>query len=536
MCGITAALAGALLCLLGVMPHAPSEASTPPLSISVVGNHFVNGAGQFIRLLGVNREGTEYACTPKAQYPGYSVGLEGASDAAAIASWDTNAVRIPLNEECWLGINGLPTYGTAAGYRQMVEDYVAALNADGIYAILDLQWTAPGTQSATGLHTMPDDNSVTFWTSVAGTFARNPAVLFDAFNEPHSVTWSCWRNGGCSVPDAVDGTQADPTQTYTAVGMQTLINTIRATGARQPILLAGLNHGNDISGWLANMPVDPDGQLAAAFHVYQPNSCATTACFDSTVAPVAAVVPTTTLEFSEQDCSEKWDNALMNWDDAHGVGYLGWGWFILTKNCRSLYLIDDWAGTPASPNGTALHDHLAALAASGAGIGVLPGGPGTPGGAGGSGEGPGGSGTAGAPAGSSGPPAGASASRTAGSSASSGQRPAATPRPQVQWIRLTGVTLAVRLRAGGRVQGRMSAATLRSFRVSIGTRTSRVRISLGSRRFSLPAHTWRVVRFTLRAQARRLLAGHRTVRARVTVTVAAQGRRATTLRRVTAQR
>src|SRR5690348_14241337 len=43
-------------------PHAPSAASTPPLSISVVGNHFVNGARQFMRLLGVNWEGTEYAC------------------------------------------------------------------------------------------------------------------------------------------------------------------------------------------------------------------------------------------------------------------------------------------------------------------------------------------------------------------------------------------------------------------------------------------------------------------------------------------
>ncbi|HYZ80094.1 MAG TPA: hypothetical protein VE571_02435, partial [Solirubrobacteraceae bacterium] len=91
--------------------------SAPHLSISVVGNHFVNGAGQTIRLLGVNREGTEYACF---QGTGYAVGPEDASDAAAIASWHTNAVRIPINEDCWLGINGLPKYGTAAGYRQMI--------------------------------------------------------------------------------------------------------------------------------------------------------------------------------------------------------------------------------------------------------------------------------------------------------------------------------------------------------------------------------------------------------------------------------
>jgi hypothetical protein len=31
------------------------------LSIAISGNHFVNGAGQTVRLLGVDREGTEYA-------------------------------------------------------------------------------------------------------------------------------------------------------------------------------------------------------------------------------------------------------------------------------------------------------------------------------------------------------------------------------------------------------------------------------------------------------------------------------------------
>jgi endoglucanase len=528
---MTLALAGVLLCALVVMPRPLSAASAPPLSIAVVGNHFVNGAGRFIRLLGVNREGTEYACVQKT---GYSVGPEDASDAAAIASWSTNAVRIPLNEDCWLGINGLPAYGTAEGYRQMIESYVSALNAHGIYAVLDLQWTAPGTLPATGLHTMPDDNSTAFWTSVARTFANNPAVLFDAFNEPHSVPWSCWRDGGCSVPDAVDGTQPDPTQKYTAVGMQTLIDTIRATGARQPILIAGLNHGNDVSGWLANMPTDPDGQLAAAFHVYQPNSCASTACFDSTVAPVAAVVPVTTLEFSEQDCSENWDNALMNWDDAHDVGYLGWGWFILTPHCQSLYLITSWTGTPASPNGSALHDHLAALAASGVGIGVLGGGPAATGGPGGALGAPGGgSASPGAPAGAG---SGSDVLAPSSDSASSGHGGAVTPPPRVQWIWLTGDTLSIRLRVGSRVLGRLSAATLRPFRVATGTPTDSMRISLGSRRFTLPGRRWRVFAFTLRAQARRLLASHPAVRARVTVSVAAPARRAVTLRRVIAAR
>jgi aryl-phospho-beta-D-glucosidase BglC (GH1 family) len=43
--------------------------------------------------------------------------------------------------------------------------------------ILDLHWTAPGTQPATGQMPMPDmDHSLDFWTSVASTFKQYPQV------------------------------------------------------------------------------------------------------------------------------------------------------------------------------------------------------------------------------------------------------------------------------------------------------------------------------------------------------------------------
>jgi hypothetical protein len=529
---LVSCLLGTLLCLV-LIPRPPAALGAAPLAITVVGNHFVNGSGQTIRLLGVNREGTEYACV---QGTGYSVGPEDAADAAAIASWHANADRIPINEDCWLGINGLPAYGTADGYRQMIESYVSALNADGIYAILDLQWTAPGSFPANGLRTMPDDHSQAFWSSVASTFAGNPAVVFDAFNEPHSVSWSCWRNGGCAVPDAADGSTTGPTQTYTAVGMQAIVDAIRGTGAHQPILLAGLAHGNDLSGWLANMPSDPDGQLAASFHVYQPNSCTTTSCWDSTVAPVAAAVPVTTIEFSESDCSENFDNTVMAWDDAHGIGYLGWGWFLLTRHCQSLYLIMDWNGTPAFPNGTALHDHLAALAAAGGGSGA-PGGVATTSGgaattsAGGSsapnrGGGVVNSGTCGLTALPVWP-------ATAGDTGASSPA-CAKPKLQARWIQLTRETLLVRLRSSQRATGEVTAMTVSPFPVTVGGHHARLRIGLGSKRFTLLVQRWQVIKVTLPARARRLLAGRHPVRAKLTIRVTGTSRRTATLTRVVA--
>ena len=370
-----------------LLAQAAGTASAAPPSIAIQGNHFVNGAGQTVRLLGVNHPSFEYAC---AFGYAYSDGNTDAQDAAAIASWHATAVRVPLNEDCWLGINGLPSNSqnpspplTAAGYRQAVQSYVADLNAAGLYVILDLHWTAPEAYAADGQRPMPDGHSVDFWTSVATAFKTNPSVVFDAFNEPYSpaavndpgfpVDWSCWKSGGCFLPSSKDSDPPNNDIQYQAVGMQTLVTTIRATGATQPILLGGLSYANDLSQWLANEPADTlaSPQLAASFHNYQGEACGSQQCWDGTIAQVAAQVPVVTGEFDQDVCrSSTFDETYMSWADQHGIGYLAWGWWVLSAQeisdagCNAFYLIKDHSGTPAAPNGTALHDHLAALVGS----------------------------------------------------------------------------------------------------------------------------------------------------------------------------
>src|SRR6202022_5119823 len=90
--------------VLLALPAAPLPARAASLSISVSGNHLTNGSGQTVRLLGVNRSGTEYACI---QGWGIFDGPNDATSVAAMANWHINAVRVPLNEDCWLNINGL---------------------------------------------------------------------------------------------------------------------------------------------------------------------------------------------------------------------------------------------------------------------------------------------------------------------------------------------------------------------------------------------------------------------------------------------
>jgi|SRR5579862_174234 len=324
-------VAGLLFFLLAGSAHA---------GIRVSGNRLVNDAGHAVRLLGVNRSGLEYACV---QGWGFSDGPVDAASIASMKTWHIDAVRVPLNEDCWLGINGVkPQYGGAA-YRTFVQQFVARLNAAGLVAILDLHWNAPGTATATGQQQMPDaDHAPAFWGSVARTFRTNRDVIFDLYNEPHDVTWKCWRDG-CGQ----------------WAGMQALVNAVRATGARQPLMLGGLAWSNDLSGWLRWRPHDPLHQLIASFHLYNFTTCATAACWNATVAPVAAVVPVVTGELGENDCAAGFIDAYMPWADAHGISYLGWTWD--TWDCRGgPALISAYDGTP-TPFGAGFRAHLTSL-------------------------------------------------------------------------------------------------------------------------------------------------------------------------------
>jgi hypothetical protein len=333
--------------------------------VKVQGNQLVDATGKVIRLLGVNRSGSEYACVGSSSGNGWGF-FDGPIDAnaiAAIKSWYANAVRVPLNEDCWLGIN-LPSSNPyqGAAYQQAIVNFVQALNNAGMYVILDLHWSAPGTTVASSQQPMADaDHSPAFWSSVATTFKNFPAVVFDLYNEPYVGDWNCWRNG-CSVTTSAG--------TWTTAGMTQLVAAVRGAGATQPIMLGGLGYAGDLSQWLANAPADSlnPPQLVASFHTYcQGNTVA--ACQSSladlqtnqwpTVATVANSVPVVTGEFGEYECATTYVNPYMTFADSHGISYLGWAWD--PYGCGSFpALIVDYTGTPTA-YGMGLKSHLASL-------------------------------------------------------------------------------------------------------------------------------------------------------------------------------
>jgi hypothetical protein len=342
-------------------PPDPGDGTAPALR--VLGNKLVDAEGGTRRLLGVNRSGGEFMCV---QGRGIWDGPVDDASVKAIADWNANTVRIPLNEECWLGLSNIAPEYRGANYVNAVKDLVAKVKAHGMTPMLELHWShgqyTGNSAGCSDVHAscqkpMPNMRyTPSFWTSVASTFKDDPTVVFDLFNEPYpdratataTQAWQCWRDG-----DACPGIG------YEVAGMQDLVDSIRVTGAKNLILVGGLAYSNDLSQWLAYKPTDPAGNLAAAWHVYNFNSCSNESCFNSTLAPVAAQVPLVAGEIGENTCSHGFVDQVMKWFDDRGLSYLGWTWN--TWNCNTgPALITSYDGTPTA-YGIGLRDHLRAL-------------------------------------------------------------------------------------------------------------------------------------------------------------------------------
>lgn len=328
---------------------------TPPAAgLHVSGNRIVNAAGTPMAFRGVNRAGTEYQCVLTTG----SV-IDGPADVnsvAAIKNWGANLVRVPLNESCWLGINGVNTGGAA--YQSQVAAYVNLLTSSGLAVVLDLHWAAPGTTKAVQQLAMPNaDHSAAFWTQVAGAYKSNLSVIFDLYNEPFpdsnqdtQAAWTCLRDGGTC-----------PGISYQAVGMQALVTAIRGAGAQNVIMVPGVQYTNTLTQWAQYKPVDPLNNLAASWHSYNFNICITQACWTQQIGPVAAQVPLIAGEIGENDCAAGYVTPLMTYLDSANANYVAWAWNA-GQNCSSFpSLITDYTGTPTG-FGAGVKAHLLALA------------------------------------------------------------------------------------------------------------------------------------------------------------------------------
>lgn len=279
-----------LLAFTALLLAAANAAADPALALRVQGNRLVDAKGQAVRLRGASYSGFEFAAIQgwsPSDPSGAQAGHPGGPDWAAMRTWRANAVRLPLNEASWLGYRCTDATGVArnpdpgGNYRAAVKAQVAQANAAGLYVILDLHWAAPAASCPMLQTQMADaDHAIAFWQSVAGEFKNAPAVAFELYNEPYldglsmlDSPWHALTRGGTlryySAAGA-NGAQRRVESSWRSAGMQAMVEAVRGAGAANVVLVGGLAYCNDLSGWLENMPADPLGQLAAAWHPYPP--------------------------------------------------------------------------------------------------------------------------------------------------------------------------------------------------------------------------------------------------------------------------
>ena len=123
-----------------------------------------------------------------------------------------------------------------------------------MFIMLDLHTNALTACAAPTQQDMPDAKAVTVWTTLANRYKSNPLVGFDLYNEPHDVSDTVWHSGGTVTSSGV---------TYQAVGMQTLYNTVRATGATNLVFASGTN-------WATAFPGDRPAHRHQQPHLRRP--------------------------------------------------------------------------------------------------------------------------------------------------------------------------------------------------------------------------------------------------------------------------
>jgi endoglucanase len=348
---LAAALAGASFTTTRAGPAVRAKVSLAPLS--VMGAQIVRDRRPF-RFYGVNRDSLEWG---SASYGG--CGGDGHftdRDFDLIRSWRATAVRVPLSQAAWLG-RRCP----AADYAGWVDAAVAKINARGMYAILDLHWSdAQGTAPCdagclTGQQPMPDADSIVFWREVAKRYANRAGVVFGLYNEPHDVSWGCWRDGGCKVdPSVITGGALASLTPYTAVGMQELYDAIREQGARNLVLAGGLDWAYDLSGVvngfaLKGSNIAYDTHVYTLFHAQRSD-------WDGHFGLVADRYPVVSTEFGAADCSTESTERLLHYFEApmgkpeHRMSWTIWSWNN-PGNCSQPSVIADWDGTPLHGQG-----------------------------------------------------------------------------------------------------------------------------------------------------------------------------------------
>lgn len=296
----------------------PDLGTTPPIDdplracmmqtlprLTVEGNELRIRCGQETlrtRLKGINRSGLQHKIG--LQMAGF--GNDSMPELKAWRdNWKTVVVRLAIAQTYYLYYEN---------YRQDIANIVATTRSLGMYLMLELHgYDANNLNSA-----QPDPSSTPgFWAQVAQAYGNESHVLFDIWNEPHSVPWSTWKTNA-----------------------EKIIMAIRNAGANDTlIVVGGLDYAYDLSPLMdPSNRITGMGPIIYATHPYPLKSVPATMApeWDLKFGSVANIVPVIVGEYGVDDsttvpyglgsksAAHDWMTKLHQYIDAKKLSALAW--------------------------------------------------------------------------------------------------------------------------------------------------------------------------------------------------------------------
>lgn len=238
-CGILALVAQRYGNLSITLPleHKPAfdqDTSAYPGQLRAEGNMLVDATGQTVILRGL-MPSDPAVLVRKGRFE--RLFFDGMAETGA------NVIRLPVHPERW---ERDPDY-----LWRYLDPAVAWNGENGVYTVIDLHFigdigTDRGAQMP-DIRTPSRDFAVAFWRQVASYFKDTPHVIFEIFNEPADISAMDWQTNA-----------------------QALVDVIRATGAKQLIIVGGIEYSRDLS-WVLEAPIKDDN-IAYASHIYPAHS------------------------------------------------------------------------------------------------------------------------------------------------------------------------------------------------------------------------------------------------------------------------
>ena len=196
----------------GPFPNAPAATAPSNATFTTLGKQLLlNGAP--VRLKGVARPSLEWA----------SMGNNfSETDIKNMKAKGANTIRVGLNTDFWLNSASVTTIGS---YKQIVDAIVYYATENNMAVILDYHWFSSATEQDPMALKDSAGSSLQFWTEVATKYKDFGNVMFELYNEPYDLSYDEWLHGN-----------------GTYYGMQDLYDTVRATGAKNVVMISGLDY------------------------------------------------------------------------------------------------------------------------------------------------------------------------------------------------------------------------------------------------------------------------------------------------------